>query len=325
MTRHAKLALVLLALALTGCGGRTAAPASADPARLTLAEVEAWRAARTWSSREELLQLYAHLRATGRTADLLLDGEALESLRGISTLFPIEKCGEIRCRGGELALRFDGEQRIPVPGAMWQAAIAAGPTVVFDVDEVETGVLRFRLVDGTWGVRFSWLLGTVGPPFVRDFPIRLMDYRLDDAARTASLVVSTGQWRNGDQVLARRVGGDVHVDLVEPEHPRTTDLIVHADRLEFACFGSSVRVAGDDLVAWGKAEPTADRAQHDLWAGVIASVRTDPAWLGRAGCALVERHTYDLERRSVQRSSFTFQVGEVPPAPPAAAGAGTTP
>jgi hypothetical protein len=313
----ARFALALCVLLACGCGEQTrvAAPTLPPDQRITPADFDAFVKARTWTSREELLQFFAYEYHAGRR-DWEVDAEVLPHLATMSSLFPVAACRAVSFHDGVLRLRLSSAQSVSVPGAFMQASLDMDREIAFHVSTLEKDPesLLFELPDGGWNVKFSWLVKAVAfnRPYVRDFPIRRFEYRIDDHDRGSHVVVGAGQALPRDRIGITRTAEGVAIDLREPEHPGSVDLVLRSDGVDVTCLDIKLRLLDGDLVQWNQREPRHDPALHQDLSWLCQRVLDDPEAALHDGMALYERYTYDLERRRPTDLSFTIDCSGEP-------------
>lgn len=229
--RHGLLIATLgLALGLGACQGQRPAvvapapvAAPAAPAVLTMAELEAWRASRAWTSQEELLQFFADNDAAFRTRGVVVEASVLARMSTeMHSMFPLAACTRISYQHGGLRIALAGPQHVKVPGGYHQAFLALPARLDFQVapPTANEPVWHFHVVDSRVRLEFSWLAKLFGPIYLRDFDVDDLEYRLDRVRHSSTLGVHNTIHRlaNGTMVI----NGHPPVDAKE-----IADYLVH--------------------------------------------------------------------------------------------------
>jgi hypothetical protein len=230
----------------------------------------------------------------------------------MTSLFPLAACTGIEYRDRLLRVRFDDDQTISVPKAYGQADLALSREIAFAVEKLADappGSLSFALREGSLRVEFSFLAKLFGPPYVRDFPIGRLDYRLDEEKRSACMIAgNAGAEHRRDELALRRDGDELTVDLRDDGHPRDRDIVITRDGIDFRCLGWDARLGeGDEVMMDG--EKRVNAALHAGLAELVRKAFADPEALFADGFRLDENYRYDLEARSLVGMSSTWAFG----------------
>ncbi len=152
-------ALILSLLLLFSCFGAVKSPF------LTLQNLKTLQKQSSFTSKDELLQLFCTMYHQSSHTEFLLQGDELkESAKEFSTLFPIKKATKIALKNDTLSITFPKRQRVVVPNTMRQAKLHLSPLIKFRVSKdiqsyhnetVES--VRFSLIEGDVNLSVSTL------------------------------------------------------------------------------------------------------------------------------------------------------------------------
>ncbi len=199
--------------ALAGCSGEgEAARADPEPREVDAAEFEAWRAARPWSSREELLQFFAERDAAYRARGAVIERPLLQVMsKELSSMFPIGACTRVVYAQGALRITLDAPQTVPIPGVYHQAFLRLPQQLDFRVlaPPAPGQPWRFQVAGSQVRLGFSWLAKFLAS-FLHDFDVDELIYLLDDEHHHSTLSLKNRIVRNADLTLV--VNGHVPAD-----------------------------------------------------------------------------------------------------------------
>jgi hypothetical protein len=200
----AALALVLLGAA---CAPRRE-PVSAGATTIDAADYAAWSSARTWRSREELLQFFADREADFRASgNVAFTGDAIAAMaKDMSTMFPLGNCRALAYHDGHIHMSFEGWPAITIVGAYGQAHLLLSPEVEMVVQPPGDGDDRyhFSVVSGTIQLSFGLVARVMGPEWLHDVELRELGYRIETDRHRSS--IST------EEVIERRADGTILVN-----------------------------------------------------------------------------------------------------------------
>jgi hypothetical protein len=231
LVRAAVLALALLGSA---CSPRRDAVAT-GAVTIDAADYKAWSSARTWRSREELLQFFADREAEFRArGSVAFTGDAIAAMADdMSTMFPLGNCRALAYHDGRVRMDFDGWPAIPITGAYGQAHLTLSSTVEIEVHPPGEGDDRYRftVASGTIVLSFSLAARLMGPAWLHDVELHELSYRIDPDQHRSS--ISTVER------IERHPDGTILVDgslAREPdEMDRVLDAWTNAERDPLTC------------------------------------------------------------------------------------------
>jgi len=291
----ARRACAALFLALSLSFGET-------PRALGAAECLALIPAKSFRSREGLLQIFAKGFRSGAFCGTVMDRGELAALdKGIQTLFPLAACTRIEVGSSNLEIRFDQSRREAIPGTLRQAFLELSPRVVFALapDTRDSNALVFRIQEGSVNVDFGAAARLWG---FRRMEGTELTYALDEARRKSSLTLTSRRVIPRSKMKVARSGGEVTVTVEDEELGKNNQFVFAAGRVTF--LGMKFQVLSNNAVQVGKGpvirDPQTCRQITGLIEGVMAETRDDRIF--EKGVVSVSSARYEMEDRRISLS-----------------------
>ncbi len=299
-----KILLLGLCMSLSSCVAYRNRPSedgagSSEQAPLlpfTYEDFEKLKGERTFTSQEELLQLFCELYHKDATRGFRLERPTLARMaKQVRTLFPLSACEEISFRNHRLQMIFRENQAVPVSGTFGQVSVSLSKELAFRVDAVpeDPAALRFQVEAGGLRVNTSWLAKMISP-FASDIQASALTYKLDKAGRSSTAGVEQNRSFPREKVVLTRTASETTVDVVDDDLPDPCDLRFRKG--ECKVFGVLFRLLGEDEVETA-GEKSKAPAQFKRLHQIIESALTDPDALFKDGLRQDIIASYNFEEK----------------------------